>query len=839
MPNRRRAVNIGLWNVRTLANEATRSELVTLMDEHEIDICALTETKSKDSVIKTFAPGLVLWNSSMTGTIGGVGFLLRSKVLASNRFTPINNRLASIVLKFKNTPDNSLGVIVVYSHTEGEGNVAARNSLHDSVESVYKSLSDNCGSVIIMEDWNCRFGTRPIVNGVPTDPKASPNAIAVQQLADRLGLVVLSLRYRAGSVGSWHHPKTGESHAKDLVVGERRLHSFVENMRTIKVENSDHALINFTLDLSALKAKPIRASKPAKQGPRARDQRDLSVAPPSRPQRRPNYGECRAERALVQERLMLYTESRANVAEGRLTWKNLRGYLIECQRAACLPHPPSKFLTGEERNRRIRDLGLEVSKYANDRDSENYHSSRKLLDSLLVPKGKSKPKGVSNESLRQHYDCLFNRSSELQKLDRIRRFSDPLEALSVLPTLAEVEGAVASIRSNTAPGESGVYGNLLKIGGEQMNKLLLKFFCSLWPTRLGGDGARIPEDFMGARITSIWKGKGSEMDPAMYRSIFLLEVPGKVLFKLLGRRIEPLSERFLWDSQCGFRTDRSTDHAVLSLKLLQQMAYDVGGPLCAVLLDVQKAFDSLPRGLIMQALEVIGVPSVLVDFYSQVHSNVRCVLDPQNTFIMTRGVRQGSSEGPVLFNLAYQLILNQAFRKVPGLGLDLRQTSKIDTLEVGDGPSLPRVSHLLYADDLVVVDSETGTISAAVKSIQAIGSRLGVEIAPSKSELIWLSGRPANPGTVTMSGIEIPEKTSVEYLGVLFENSKPESEKHDVTHRVGKALGALAEIRPYLRVPTLSVRARTDRVNSEVLSSLYYGAETWSLTKSKLMVTYS
>ena len=319
----------------------------------------------------------------------------------------------------------------------------------------------------------------------------------------------------------------------------------------------------------------------------------------------------------------------------------------------------------------------------------------------------------------------------------------------------------------------------------------------------------------------------------------MLETPGKVLFTLLGTRIEPLAERYLWDQQFGFRASRGTNQAILSLRLMQQMASDVGGPLCSVYLDIRKAFDSLPRGLILQALEVIGVPSVLVDFYAQVHENVECKLDGRNSFVMKRGVRQGSREGPVLFNLAYQLILNQAFRRVSGLGVALRQTDFMDTVELGPSPAVGRVACLLYADDLVLLDESTDPLGRAVKALQAVGTRLGIEIAPSKSEVLWLSGRPRDPGPILLNGTEIPERNSVEYLGVLFEQSKPESEKSDVLYNVSKTLAALGKIRPYLRVPALSVRARSDRVNTEILPVLWNGCETWCLTKSKLHVSTS
>ena len=521
MPNRRNSASFGLWNCRSLNSEA-RAELVQLMDEYDVDCVALTETRLKQTSDKSFASGIALWNSPATESLGGVGFVLRTKVLVMADFTPISSRIASMKIKVKNGPNNSfIGLIVVYQFTEDAKNVADRNQLHALVEKTYRSLNESCGLTVILEDFNCHFGTKPVINGVLTDPEASPNALAVQQLAERLGLVILSLG--TGSTGTWRHPKTGAVQLKDLVLGPKCLRqNYVRAIKTAETERSDHSFVHFDLDLSALKPKLTRASKPAKQVPlKPADKHDSPVVPRSGLKRRANFGETRDERALVRERVILWTESHSNEMAGKVKWSELKKFLVKCQAEVCLPHTAFEQLTGADRETKIGDLAREVSKCVAENDQDGRRRNQEMLVKLISSSSKAKKKEISNETLREHYETLFSKGSELDKFARVKTFSEPLEALTVLPSLKEVEAAVSKIRNNTAPGESGICGDLLKLGGQKLSELLLSFFISLWPVRSGGDGMKIPPDFMGAKITSLYKGKGSKMDPSNYRKYFL------------------------------------------------------------------------------------------------------------------------------------------------------------------------------------------------------------------------------------------------------------------------------------------------------------------------------
>ena len=66
-----------------------------------------------------------------------------------------------------------------------------------------------------------------------------------------------------------------------------------------------------------------------------------------------------------------------------------------------------------------------------------------------------------------HYTEVFNRPSVEVTLPQLER-RPTVHELDFLPTTTEVENACKSMSSGKTPGESGICGDLLKMGGEQL-----------------------------------------------------------------------------------------------------------------------------------------------------------------------------------------------------------------------------------------------------------------------------------------------------------------------------------------------------------------------------------
>ena len=113
------------------------------------------------------------------------------------------------------------------------------------------------------------------------------------------------------------------------------------------------------------------------------------------------------------------------------------------------------------------------------------------------------------------------------------------------------------------------------------------------------------------------------------------------------------------DTQCGFRQDRSTWTAGLQIKssLHRKKDYHL------LLVDVEKAFDSLDFRVLIRYLAEIGIDTKTTSTIARIYDSTRLgpkVLGFVPCFVkMERGVRQGCVRSPLLWNIWVSIAKNQ------------------------------------------------------------------------------------------------------------------------------------------------------------------------------------
>ena len=95
-----------------------------------------------------------------------------------------------------------------------------------------------------------------------------------------------------------------------------------------------------------------------------------------------------------------------------------------------------------------------------------------------------------------------------------------------------------------------------------------------------------------------------------YRGISLVAHAGKILLKIIARRLSDYWERLgvLPEEQSGFRPNRSTTDMMFVIRRLQGLARKKRIPLYVCFIDLIKAYDSVDRTLMRTELVSFGVP---------------------------------------------------------------------------------------------------------------------------------------------------------------------------------------------------------------------------------------
>ena len=138
----------------------------------------------------------------------------------------------------------------------------------------------------------------------------------------------------------------------------------------------------------------------------------------------------------------------------------------------------------------------------------------------------------------------------------------------------------------------------------------------------------------------------------------VMKVLERVVEGLVRQRVE------IDEIQCGFMSGRGTTDAIFIVRQLQEKHLAANKPLYMAFVDLEKAFDRVPRDVIWWAMRKLGIDKWLVrlqSMYKDVRSRVREGDGYSEEFGVGVGVHQGSVLSPLLFIIVLEA-LSREFR---------------------------------------------------------------------------------------------------------------------------------------------------------------------------------
>ncbi len=267
----------------------------------------------------------------------------------------------------------------------------------------------------------------------------------------------------------------------------------------------------------------------------------------------------------------------------------------------------------------------------------------------------------------------------------------------------------------------------------------------------------IPSDLKSARVVPLYK-KNSKTDLGNYRPVSILSILSKVLERVVYNQLENYlhCNSLMYNLQSGFRPAYSTDTCLIHMQDHIREEYDKGNYTGMVLLDLQKAFDTVDHVILLDKLGAMGLNKMAINWFRAYLTCRTQVTDVGGVFSspgdITCGVPQGSILGPLLF-LVY----------------------------VNDMPAAVKCKLLLYADDsaLLVSGRDIGvieeTLSSELYSVSEwlVDNKLSLHLGKTESILFGTKRKLKKQASLNVkcNGVSIQSSSTVKYLGIEMDQS--------------------------------------------------------------------
>ena len=257
-------------------------------------------------------------------------------------------------------------------------------------------------------------------------------------------------------------------------------------------------------------------------------------------------------------------------------------------------------------------------------------------------------------------------------------------------TTEELQNAICKLKKGKFPDSNGIRAEDIKACDDETREMVRQIFNEIIKRK-----NFTPEEWKKVKIKVIYK-KGDVENVSNYRPICSLPALYELFSTILYGRLYPMLDQKQAEDQAGFRkTYQTTDH-LATYRLIEQKCHEWGIKMWTATVDLTKAFDSISRNSIWEALKSCNVDHEYVSLLRKIYKDQKASVqsdEESKIFDIQKGSKQGGPMSSLLFNTVLQYSLKeeiQCWQKKKGMVIYLSDHDR-DCL-----------TNLRFADDVML-----------------------------------------------------------------------------------------------------------------------------------------
>ena len=387
--------------------------------------------------------------------------------------------------------------------------------------------------------------------------------------------------------------------------------------------------------------------------------------------------------------------------------------------------------------------------------------------------------------IEKYYQQLFMKDSttnintlnHLKQLQNFKKLSDhQATKLDLDLTIEELGKSLKKMKNGKSPGIDGFPCEFFKVFWDKLKYFILKAIKDIFNKN------EMPHSLKQCLITCIPKGdKDRQNLKKNWRPISLLPTLYKIISSAIASRIKSVLPHIISKTQTGFLEGRSITENTRLIYDLMHYTEIKNIPGLLMLVDFQKAFDSVSWNFLNKVLNLFNFGENIIKWINIFNTNISAYVSQYGTLTkkisIQKGCRQGDPLSSYLFLICAQIMY-----------LMLDSNEQLKGIQVNQD----EVKLTQFADDTtLILDGSCGSLQAALNTLEVFGNLSGLKINTDKTQIVWIGKKRGSKEKLNVPCKLIWGATHFKILGIQMStnlNSVVDINYNNIIEKLGNSL---------------------------------------------------